>query len=149
MGKVHDYLYQSQVTPLADFCTEYMRLSEIYWEMADQDKLERISLASEKVLIDKVMGVKDYDLVKLSDEQIIAHFHKEKIRIYEQIPEKMSSVITQKINDFVNRNTIYARKLRLIIPSENIMTVHQYYYNYELVKQLLPTFESMLWRCKK
>lgn len=149
MSKIVDYLNRPMYINLVNFCKEYINLSEMYWNMANKNFLESINKAYENVLIDKSAGKRDYPLVKQTYGEIASYFHQERIKLYAKIPERLANVIQEKINEFISKNREYARKLGLNIPIKNNLTTYQYYYNYEMIKQILPTLESKLWIRKK
>ncbi|MDD2505397.1 MAG: hypothetical protein PHF21_03910, partial [Bacilli bacterium] len=116
--------------------------SEVYWEMANKIQLKAIDDAYNNVLIDKKIGKNSSPLVNLTYDQIKEYFHKEKLVQYNKISTNLSSGITDKINKHIKKNIGYAKALGLNIPDKDKLTVYQYYYNYLLLKKVIPTLES-------
>lgn len=143
MSKINSWINKPRYENLAKFGAECITLIDLYWDMANQDRIQTIEKAYSNTLVDKELGDKNYYLAQQSTSDIAKHFHELRLREYDKIDEKTSKVMRERISKFINSNIANARDLDLIIP-ENILTNYQIYYNYTFLKRVLPTIESLI-----
>lgn len=144
MGKVEDYFNRQSYENLLNYSKECIYLLDTLWDMANKNQINAIDKALSEVYKDKTMQSNKGPLSQLTYEQISAHFHKEKITVYEKIPERASLIMRERISKLIKKNLIYSRKLDLDIPENDILSIYQCYYNYNLLKIIVPQLESIV-----
>lgn len=136
--KVTDYLEQPTWVNLMNFCNQYIELTNILWELTDEEDLKTINEALQQVLVKIKMGEVPNKFLGLSSSQIKAVFDQSKIELFESIPNVESKKIRDRLDKFILNKIIYAQKLQMSIPGSHSLTIKQYYENYKIAKEALP-----------
>lgn len=127
------------------FCNKYLELSELYWQLGDEEILKSIEDAMNSTLVDYQSGKLEGPLKNKSIAEIKKYFMIKKIQIYSEIPESISLPIRKKIDSFLLKRRLEAKRLRFIIPDyDKEMSVIDYYANYLVAQELKKKLELQL-----
>lgn len=127
------------------FCKKYIELSDYYWQLADEDIIQSVDSAMDSALTD-YYGCKLEGLLKdKSIPEIKKYFMVKKIQVYSEIPESFSLPIRKKIDGFLLKRRLEAKRLKFIIPDyDKEMSVIDYYANYLVAQELKKRLELQL-----
>lgn len=137
-SKVSEYFEYPEAVNLLKFCEKYIELSEIFIGYADEDELKAIEDALHNVMVRYKMGDTPERFKGLSINEIKNIFYKNKINILNDISENDTVLIKNKLNQFIYKNIIYARKLKMAEPITKKLSNEDYYNNYIIAQENLP-----------
>lgn len=123
------------------FCNEYIRLSQRYWDLADENIIAAIDGAMDSTLGDKISGKSQGIFQSMSEKDIKKYFTAKKLKIYATIPANLADIVCKDIDKFLRNNIIVASGLKFNIPPRGEhLTLSEYYVNFllaELAKKRL------------
>ena len=127
------------------FCNKYLELSELYWQLGDEEILKSIEEAMNSTLVDYQSGKLEGPLKNKSITEIKRYFMVQKIRVYSEIPESISLPIRKKLDSFLLKRRLEAKRLKFIVPHyDKEMSVIDYYANYLVAQELKKRLELQL-----
>ena len=117
------------------FCNDYIRLSQRYWDLADENVISAIDGAMSEVLMDKISGKSLGSFQNMSEQDIKKHFTAKKLRVYAAIPDNLADIVCKDIDKFLWKNYIVASGLKFNIPPRGEhLTLSEYYVNFLLAE---------------
>ncbi|MDO4341990.1 MAG: hypothetical protein Q4C44_04530 [bacterium] len=123
------------------FCNEYIRLSQRYWDLADETIIAAIDDAMDSTIGDKISGKSHGMFQSMSEKDIKKYFTAKKLKIYATIPDGLADIVCKDIDKFLRNNIIVASGLRFNIPPRGEhLKLSEYYVNFllaELAKKRL------------
>jgi len=145
--KVIDWLESPSRENEKIFHSKNIELSDILWNLADENLLSAIENALEDVLTKRHTG--EYvSYPNLNDYEVINIYDLKKIELFSSIPDYMAEEILKKINNHLNKNRSYAHERGMKIPSGRNLRMSEYYENYLISKEIMKLLNIQTYKSK-
>ncbi len=146
MSKLSDKYNNVYYEQLKEFCEGYVLKMESLMELSDFTYLESLNKSEQSIMVDRHLNKKNVYFDKMTDSEIKGHFESLRILALKEIDANILDTYLENINDYINSNVMYAKKLKFNTSKNKLLSIDEYYINYLVAKEVSSHLDLMIQR---